>query len=241
MTALRLVLGDQLSLDLSALADLDATGDAVLMMEVVEECRYVAHHKQKIVLVLAAMRHFAADLRRRGARVDYVRLDDPGNTGSFTGEVQRAVARHQPERIVMTEPGEWRVQAMVESWRDWFGRPVEIRDDGRFFASRGRFAGWARGRRTWRMEHFYREMRREHALLMDGNQPAGGRWNYDAANRRRLPKQAVVPARRRFTPDAITNDVIALVSTRFPNHFGALDHFDWPVTRAQAFEALEVS
>ena len=239
MTALRLVLGDQLSLDLSALADLDATGDAVLMMEVVEECRYVAHHKQKIVLVLAAMRHFAADLRRRGARVDYVRLDDPGNTGSFTGEVQRAVARHQPERIVMTEPGEWRVQAMVESWRDWFGRPVEIRDDGRFFASRGRFAGWARGRRTWRMEHFYREMRREHALLMDGNQPAGGRWNYDAANRRRLPKQAVVPARRRFTPDAVTNDVIALVSTRFPNHFGALDHFDWPVTRAQAFEALE--
>ena len=110
MTALRLVLGDQLSLDLSALADLDATGDAVLMMEVVEECRHVAHHKQKIVLVLAAMRHFAADLRRRGARVDYVRLDDPGNTGSFTGEVQRAVARHQPERIVMTEPGEWRVQ-----------------------------------------------------------------------------------------------------------------------------------
>ncbi len=93
MTALRIILGDQLSLDLSALDDLDPARDVVLMMEVMEENTYVQHHKQKIVLVLAAMRHFAETLRQRGLTVDYVSLDASDNTGSFTTEIERAVIR----------------------------------------------------------------------------------------------------------------------------------------------------
>lgn len=187
MATLRPVLGDQLSRDLASLADLDPAHDVVLLMEVAEETTYVPHHKQKIALVLAAMRHFADELREAGIQVDYVRLDDPDNSGSFDGEVARALGRHGLQRIVVTEPGEWRVQRAIEGWPARFGCPVEIRADGRFFASRARFARWAEGRRTWRLEHFYREMRREHRLLMDGDQPAGGSWNYDAANRKRLP------------------------------------------------------
>ena len=160
MTALRIILGDQLSLDLSALDDLDPARDVVLMMEVMEENTYVEHHKQKIVLVLAAMRHFSETLRQRGLTVDYVSLYASDNTGSFTTEIQRAVARHRPSRIVLTEPSEWRVQAMVEGWEALTGLPVEIRSDHRFFASRARFAAWASGRQGWRMEYFYREMRR---------------------------------------------------------------------------------
>jgi deoxyribodipyrimidine photolyase-related protein len=157
----------------------------------------------------------------------------------LTGEVERAVARHQPDRILVTEPGEWRVHAMVEGWRDHLGRPVEILADERFYVSRARFAAWSRGRRTWRMEHFYREMRREHGVLMNGDQPAGGLWNYDAANRKRLPAGAVLPARKRFSPDVVTSEVMALVEARFGSHFGSLDEFGWPVTRAQAVEALD--
>lgn len=123
MTILRIILGDQLSLDLSALDDLDPGRDVVLMMEVMEENTHVQHHKQKIVLVLAAMRHFAEALRQRGLTVDYVSLDASDNTGSFTAEIQRAVARHRPSRIVLTEPSEWRVQAMVECWEALTGRP----------------------------------------------------------------------------------------------------------------------
>ena len=119
MSILRIILGDQLSLDLAALDDLDPGRDTVLMMEVVQETTYVRHHKQKIVLVLSAMRHFADVLRQRGLKVDYERLDAPDNTGSLTTEVQRAAARHRPSRIVVTEPGEWRVQALVET-----GRPL---------------------------------------------------------------------------------------------------------------------
>jgi deoxyribodipyrimidine photolyase-related protein len=239
MTVLRIVFGDQLSQDLSALDDLDSGRDIVLMMEVMEEYTHVGHHKQKIVLVLAAMRHFAETLRRRGFKVDYVGLDAPENTGSFTTEIQRAVTRHRPSGIVLTEPSEWRVQAMIEGWEALIGMPVDIRPDHRFFASRARFAAWAAERNGWRMEHFYREMRREHGLLMEGDRPAGGEWNYDRENRKRLAAGAVPPARRRFLPDASTREVIALVERRFPDHFGELQDFGWPVTRSDALRALD--
>jgi len=239
LKTLRIVLGDQLSIELSALADLDTRHDVVLLMEVTEECTYVAHHKQKIALVLSAMRHFAAELRRCGTQVDYVELDAPDNTGSFSSEVLRAVARHAPDRLVVTEPGEWRVQEMVQTWAALSGRPVEVRADTRFFASRERFAAWAQGRRTWRMEHFYREMRREHTILMQGGQPAGGVWNFDAENRKPWPASSIPPARRRFVPDETTRLVMALIERRFGGHFGALEDFGWPVTRAEALMALD--
>ncbi len=238
MTTLRLVLGDQLTPDIAALDGIDPAGDVVLMVEAMEECGHVPHHQQKIVLFLSAMRHFAYELRGRGITVDYVRLDDPANTGSFTGEVERAIARHGARHIVLTEPGEWRVQAMAESWAARFGLPVEIRADTRFFASKPRFAAWTRGRKGWRMEYFYREMRREHGVLMKGEAPAGGEWNYDAENRKRLPAGHPLPARRRFPPDAVTREVMALVAARFGEHFGTLDGFGWPVTRADALAAL---
>ena len=238
MSVLRIILGDQLSFDMPALADLDPARDIVLMMEVMEENTYVPHHKQKIVLVLSAMRHFADELRQRGVLVDYVHLDDPDNSGNLTTEIQRAVARHEPRRLVVTEAGEWRVQEMMEGWEALTGRPVEIRADDRFFASRPRFARWAKGRRTWRMEHFYREMRREHAILMDGDQPAGGEWNFDAENRKPLPASTVAPNQLRFTPDETTREVIALVKRRFSDHFGELEEFGWPVNRADALRAL---
>ncbi len=239
MSVLRVVLGDQLSRDVASLRGLDPAQDVVLMAEVLRENTHVPHHRQKIVLVLSAMRHFADALRAEGVRVDYVDLEDADNTGDLAGEIARAVARHRPERVVLTQPSEWRVRTELADWAAGADHPVEIREDDRFFASHARFAAWARDRRGWRMEHFYREMRREHGLLMDGDQPAGGEWNYDQENRKRLPASVTPPRRRRFAPDAVTEDVIALVQRRFSNHFGGLDAFGWPVTRADALLALE--
>ncbi len=238
MTTLRLVMGDQLSRNVSALADLDPALDIVLMVEVEEEATHVPHHPQKIVLVLSAMRHFAERLREQGVNVDYVALDDPDNTSSFPGEVRRALSRHAVDRIVLTEPSEWRVMEMVRGWPGLFGRPVEIRDDDRFLCSHQRFAEWAEGRKTLRMEFFYREMRRETGWLVRQGKPEGGRWNFDPENRKALPRGHVVPERLRFEPDEITRAVIALVASRFHDHFGDLDGFGWAVTRADAQAAL---
>jgi deoxyribodipyrimidine photolyase-related protein len=238
MASLRLILGDQLSHSLSALEGA-VKGDVILMMEVVEEATYVRHHKQKIAFLFSAMRHFARELQEKGFNVEYVKLDDKGNSGSFTGEVERALKRHKLTRIITTEPGEWRVLEMIRQWEARFGLPVEIREDDRFFCSRGRFARWAEGRKSFRMEFFYREMRRESGLLMDGDEPVGGEWNFDKENRKSLPANERVMKRDRFAPDEITRDVIALVEKRFASHFGSCDKFGWAVTRKDALRALQ--
>jgi deoxyribodipyrimidine photolyase-related protein len=237
--ALRIVLGDQLSEGLSALQDLDPAADVVLMAEVMEECTYVRHHAKKIVLVLSAMRHFAEALRARGITVDYVTLDDADNTQSLRGEMLRAVERHGPARVVATECGEWRLEQDMRSWQDHAGIEVEIRDDTRFLCRKQEFRAWAQGRKGLRMEFFYREMRVRHGLLMDEDEPAGGRWNYDPENRKPLPKDMAPPPVRGVKPDATTQAVMELVAERFPDHFGAVDGFDLPVTAVDATRALD--
>ncbi len=237
MTTLRLVLGDQLSKTLASLRDA-APGDVILLCEVQEEATYVRHHQQKITLVLSAMRHFAARLAAAGQRVDYVRLDDPDNSGSLAGELGRAVRRHRPTRIVLTEPGEWRVLQMLQGLEAALGVPVDIRPDDRFLCSTEAFAAWAGGRKQLRMEYFYREMRRRSGWLMDGDQPLGGQWNFDAEHRKRLPAGTTPPARTGFEPDAVTREVMTLVAARFGEHFGRLENFCWAVTREQALQAL---
>lgn len=237
--SLVLILGDQLSPAMTSLAAAERGRDVVLMCEVMEEATYVKHHKQKIALIFSAMRHFAAELRAAGWRVDYVTFEDDGNTGSFTGEVGRAVARHAPDRIVVTEAGEWRVNAMIDGWRAAFGLDVDCLPDRRFVCSRPEFEDWAEGRKALRMEWFYREMRRKTGLLMDGAAPAGGKWNFDHDNRERLEGDLFLPRRRRFAPDETTRAVLDLVARRFPGHFGDLDGFGWGVTRADAEAALD--
>ncbi|MBO6756408.1 MAG: cryptochrome/photolyase family protein [Roseibium sp.] len=233
------VLGDQLSLNLSSLRRASRDRDQVLMVEVSEETTYVPHHKKKIAFVLSAMRHFAEELRRAGWQVSYVRLDDPDNTGSFTGELKRACAELRPRRIVVTEPGEWRVRAMMDGWAAALGRPVDILEDDRFVMRRQEFADWARDRKQLRMEYFYREVRKKTGLLMDGSEPAGGRWNFDADNRKPATGDLFMPRPRSHAPDAVTAGVLDLVSDRFAGHFGSLEPFGFAVTRADAQAAFD--
>lgn len=240
MKTLCLILGDQLSLEISSLKNADKKMTTLLLVEVSEEATYVRHHKQKLVLYFSAMRHFAGILRKEGFCVEYVSLDCPENVGSLTGELERAVGRLKPDAIVVTEPGEYRILAAMNDWETLLGLPVEIRQDDRFFCSRTEFAKWAFGRKSLRMEFFYREMRRKLGWLVDKDgQPEGGKWNYDKDNRKSLPQDIQLPKRNRFPPDSVTLEVIEVVATRFNDHIGDLDSFGWAVTRDDALHALD--
>jgi deoxyribodipyrimidine photolyase-related protein len=237
---LRFLLGDQLSRSVSSLDGLDPAADVVVMAELADEAGYVRHHKRKIAFVFSAMRHFASALDDEGITVDYRRYDAGSSVASFTDALLAAVERHRPDMIVVTEPGEWRVEQMLLGWSERTGLPVEIRPDRRFLCSRERFARWAaRYPAGPTMEYFYREMRRGTGLLMAGGKPEGGRWNLDTDNRSALPKGAAVPVRPSFPPDEATTAVLDLVATRFADHFGALDGFDHPVTRDDALVYLD--
>ncbi len=228
------ILGDQLSMDLSALDGADPADTVLVMMEVADETSYVRHHKKKLVYILSAMRHHAAALGEAGWTVDYIRLDDDDAPDSFTGAVARAVERHAPERIVVTEAGEWRVAAMLDGWETMFGLPVDIRPDTRFVASHADFADWAKDRTNLTMEYFYRLMRRRTNLLMDGDKPVGDRWNFDKENRKPAARDLLMPRPHAFAPDRVTKEVIDMVAQRFGNHPGSLDDFDYAVTAKDA-------
>ena len=132
-----LVLGDQLSLNLSSLAGAPPKDCTVLMAEVGAEVGYAPHHAKKLALLFSAMRHHAERLRAAGYRVDYVTLDDPANAQSLPDELERAYARLGPfEEVVVTRPGEWRVQETLDALRDSGALPLRWEEDDRFFASR---------------------------------------------------------------------------------------------------------
>ena len=247
--SLIIVLGDQLDRDSSAFDGFDRTRDRVWMAEVAEESTHVWTHKARIAVFLSGMRHFRDALRAQRIDVDYRELalaPQKSEPGSLAAALAASLAHDRktkrlPEKLVVAEPGEWRVQAALVTAAREAGIPLEIRPDRHFFCSRDDFAAHARGRKQLRLEYFYRPLREQFSVLMDEGEPAGGRWNFDAENRGAFPKTGPgkLPPPLRFPPDAVTRGVIDLVAKRFAAHPGDLDHFDWPVTPADARAALD--
>lgn len=236
-----LVLGDQLNLDSSAFDGFSPSMDAVWMAEVREESAHVWSHKARIALFLSAMRHFREALGRKGFPVLYRSLDDPGNRGSLAAELAHCLSLMKPDRVVLVNPGEYRVGEVIRREAGRLRNGIEVRPDRHFLCSRKAFAEHASSRKQLRMEFFYRDLRKETGILMRGDKPAGGKWNYDAENRQSFGASGpgTIPRIKAFPPGPITREVLELVSRRFASHPGELDHFDWPVTPAQARAALE--
>lgn len=248
-----LVLGDQLSQDSPALAGLDPACDRVLMIEAPGEATHVWSHQARIAIFLSAMRHCRDALRERGLPVEYVGLDDSAEP-SLVGRLAEVLRRSPPQTLRLLEPGEWRLERDIAAAAAAAGVALRLLDDPHFLCSRADFTRWAQRHPTGaslRMEFFYRDMRRRHGVLIDpasagdaeSAQPEGGRWNFDAENRKGYPKGArggpgLIPPPLRFEPDAVTRGAIADVHRLFGDHPGALADFRWPVTRAQALEAL---
>ena len=236
-----LILGDQLTLDSTALTDFDPTQDKVWMAEVMQESTHVASSKQRSTLFLSAMRHFAETIKAKAWPLTYTQLDDTDNTGTLAGELDKAIQKLRPQKLVMTAPGEWRVLQNLRAVAKTNDLPLDVRDDSHFFSTVRDFAEHAKGRKQLRQEFFYRELRQKTGILMDGKKPIGGQWNFDEENRGSFGKAGpgLLPKPLRFEPDSITQDVMNLVNAKLASNPGTLNSFGWPVTRTQALEALD--
>jgi len=239
------LLGDQLNLDLDALA----AADEVLLIEAHGFADRKPYHTHKLTLVFSAMRHFREDLRERGRDVTYLRADSFGegldaflnDRPGATLRLMRPASHGAGDRLrelvadrggtlelvdnelFWTTPTDWR------AWADGNGESggTAIRDDGT-------------AERTFRQEHWYRHVRRETGVLMDGDEPLGGEWNFDDENRETPPEGWTPPERLQFDPDELTRETHAWVRERFDTWGNdSLDGFAWPVTRAQAREVLD--
>ena len=141
MRHLHLILGDQLSMSLSSLEGYDPARDMILMCEVHAEATYVKHHKKKIAFIFSAMRHFARALQAKGFNVTYRKYDDAENSGTFQGEVQRLVSRYPFQRLIVTEPGEYRLLEEMQGWQKKFNLVVELREITAFYVGGRNFTG----------------------------------------------------------------------------------------------------
>ena len=237
------VLGDQLHPAQAALAAVDQGRARVLLVESTSVLERRAYHRQKLVLVWSAMRHFADELRSSGWMVDLVESD------RFATAVQRWVNEHGITLLQVMEPADRGFRRAIEALN--LPIPLQWIESNAFLWSREAFAAWAQGYKQLRLELFYRESRRRFGVLMEGAgrdaQPLGGQWNFDADNRKPPPKGLKGPAPLWFAPDAITQEVVAKVQRVDQNRRdagldalpGDLEPFRWAVTRRQALEVLE--
>ena len=265
-----LILGDQLDESSSAFDDFDPKQDMVLMVEALEESTHVWSHKIRTTLFLSAMRHFADSLKQRGWSVDYRAMDTHGDKTLADG-LLAAISQHQPQAVLGVEPGDLRVRQQIENavrsaiksgasdaskekasalkdtqkqpQNDVSGAFLTWNEDKHFLCSLPQFRKWAGKSTSLRMEFFYRTMRKQYKVLVEGkanDEPVGGKWNFDADNRKSFGKAGPqdVPKIIKYKSDAITQDVIKLVNSHFAAHPGQLDDFNWPVTREQALVAL---
>jgi len=238
-----IVLGDQLDDQLSALDDFDADRDVVWMAENETEATHVWCHKKRLVLFFAAMRHYRDALQQRGFTVDYHALstDKRHDSGGDFGDILSArIKALKPERLVMTECGDYRVREMLEAAAQRHETALEVRPDRHFYCVVDEFDEWAAGRDSLVLEHFYRMLRKRHGILMDDGEPTGGAWNFDKDNRESFGRDGpgTLPHVRQFRPDEITREVIDMVATRYAGHPGSTAGFDMPVTHAEARTAL---
>ena len=238
MKKLFLILGDQLDHDSVALKGIDVEVDQVLMVESAQEAQHVWSHKARIALFLSAMRHFATHLKDLGLPLTYIEH----SPRSIVEELRHKIISEKFTHLICVEPGEWRLKSDIEALATELKIVLEMPQDTHFYCTHQEFKEWVANKKELRLEYFYRLMRKKHHVLIDqdGN-PEGGQWNFDRDNRKPFPKKGpgLIPSPELFEPDDITKVVLAEVEERYPDHPGSLAHFQWPVTRAQALQALQ--
>ena len=210
------------------------------MVEARQEASVVWSHRARIALFLAAMRHHRDALRARGMRVIYSGLDASGAHTLFEVLAHTAAASGA-QRLIVCEPGAYRILAGMQDACAAVGIALEVRPDRHFLISSADFRAWAGTRKNLLMEPFYRHMRKRTGVLMAGGEPEGGAWNFDKDNRKSFGRSGPgsIPPPAQFEPDALTRQVFTEVEQHFGAHPGSLAGFGWPVSREQALMALE--
>jgi deoxyribodipyrimidine photolyase-related protein len=236
---LRLILGDQLN-PVHSWFDHQHQDVLYVMMEVRQETDYVVHHAQKIIAIFAAMRDLAQQLQNSGHRLRYLSIDDPENQQSIPANLTWLAQQYQVEEIEYQAPDEWRLDQQLYAYAAGCGVTCRMVDTEHFYTSKDEAGQIFSGRKKWLMEHFYRQLRVKHAVLLDADKkPLGGQWNYDHDNRKPWSGLPWQPEDIRPVHDhsALWNSIQA-AGIRF---FGEpqADYFRWPLNRKEALLQLE--
>ncbi len=235
---LRLVLGDQLNSQHSWFA-LPNSSVTYLMLEMRQETDYVTHHIQKVVGFFLSMRQFAQDLQEKGHQVYYLTLDDPQNLQDLSAQVHQLVKTEGFTQFEYQLPDEYRLDQQLQACCSDLGIPCQAFDTEHFLSDREFLTNFFKGKKSCLMETFYREMRKKYAVLMDGKDPIGGQWNFDADNRKALKDRSLLK-KPRVHPKEVAH-ITQLLAASGVNCIGNIDptRFNWPTSREESLEVLQ--
>ncbi len=238
MTEIRLILGDQLHYGHSWFKVVRPNVHYV-MAELREELSYAPHHVQKMVGFLGAMWNFAAWLRKQGHQVHHFRIDDPAHPGDLEAVLRHVVQQTDANAWAYMEPDEYRLDRRLAVLSQHLGLPVRICSTEHFLTDRETVATLFQGKKTRVMETFYREMRRKTGILMEGKDPIGGQWNFDADNRKKWNGSPPLPAPKIFAHEV--KDILAALERAGIQGWGEIDpeKFLWPLTRKESLILLQ--
>ena len=234
---LRLILGDQLNSQHSWFTSTDPDV-SYLMMEMRQETDYVNHHIQKVVGFFLAMRNFAKELQQQGHRMIYLRLDDPDNQQSLAAQLPLLIEKEGITRFEYQLPDEFRLDQLLQSTCASLGIPCQAVDTEHFLTSREFLNDFFKGKKTFLMETFYREMRKKYQVLMDGKEPITGQWNYDQDNRQSLKDKSLL--KKAYTHSKQVHELCAMLEKSGVKTIGNIDaeQFPWPTSRQESLEVL---
>ncbi len=209
-------------------------------MEMKQETNYVNHHVQKIVAFFASMRNFKEEMEEAGHQFIYYQLDDKRNQQDLQKNIEDLVKSEGFEQFEYQLPDEFRLDQQMNSLKDKLGIPVRSIDSEHFYTERYEMKEFFEKKKSkqWLMESFYRHMRKKHDLMMDADQPIGGKWNFDQSNRKSLPKDHKVIDAKVFNKDV--SDILEMIDGEGVNYIGEIDakNFIWPTNREESLELL---
>ena len=217
----------------------DPRDTVVFMAEDVGLCTYVRHHQQKIVLFLAAMRSYADELRDAGFEVRYFPLDADGGP-SYVGKLDRVVAELECGELLHFEVEDKPMENRLVDFCEQRSLARTELQSPMFLTTREDFRRFAADRSRLLMGDFYRRQRQRAGILVDADgNPEGGKWSFDEANRKKLPRKLQPPEIPAAPRTRHVADVIPIVEQRFGDHPGRAAEFWWPTTRTQAHAWLQ--
>lgn len=232
-----IIWGSQLSIDHhSALQD-QPISVPVFLIEAKDTCRKFKFHKQKLAFVLTAMREYADELRALGRTVHYIKLDTTDD--SWFVSLEKLCKQHAVTQLVAMRQNDRTPQTRLEDWCKQQKIELLTTPNTQFLTPTSQFNEWAEGQKRLQMEQFYRWQRRRLNILMSGDKPTGGRWNYDSENRKPLPKNHELPDLKFPEPSKHATEIKELIEEYFADHPGDLNEHWLPTTRRQANEWLQ--
>jgi deoxyribodipyrimidine photolyase-related protein len=237
MKKLRLILGDQLNINHSWFKETDSNV-VFCLFEMRQETDYVKHHVQKVVGFFSAMRNFASRLKTQNHQVVYFKINDPKNTQNLADNISKLIVEHSIKKFEYQEPDEYRLDKQLKEFCLNLNITSQVFSTEHFYTKRGDLKAFFNGKKQFLMEHFYRNMRKKHQILMIDKQPEGGKWNYDASNRKKWKGEVLIPQEISFDNDVteiladIKKSGIQTIGTINPNYF------EYPISKKQSLLQL---